>query len=368
MKTTKTLLAALCVMLLWACTASGGQKAETVQNQADLSFLTSLGIDMNKVTTIGTDFNGGSDAEAQSLTHAQGRALLGQVIPYLSGETPDEQADVPGNFFITGVKPMAGGYTLVMFLIEFGDGSSESVGIYDSKGTLTDFADLGSWLDFGMEEAEQDMRSGTGYKTEAGMNSITDKGFTIDRSLKYVNWKLEKSTVGEDDEPYPVPTPTGTIWELKKQYVYTLDTNGHLRLAMPLKTRTTGTPDRVSLLRDEIDDLDFLPISDASRFDRLNSLAEKVNVMTQEIDDQLQYNIEVMAWRYFDATPQAFLRWIADHRDNPGHILKIFENIFSKAYVPKERLVEQISAMPAGEARDYLERLTAQWGPADAVG
>ena len=36
--------------------------------------------------------------------------------------------------------------------------------------------------------------------------------------------------------------------------------------------------------------------------------------------------------------------------------------------IPKEVLVKDIESMQDPEARSYIERLTAQWGPRDAVG
>ena len=59
---------------------------------------------------------------------------------------------------------------------------------------------------------------------------------------------------------------------------------------------------------------------------------------------------------------------MASHRGRENSLLTVFERLFSNSWVRKEELIDEMQRMTDPSARSYMERITAQWGPADAVG
>lgn len=73
--------------------------------------------------------------------------------------------------------------------------------------------------------------------------------------------------------------------------------------------------------------------------------------------------------RVFSENPDGLLKWLASHRDlSKNRVVTIFESLFSEGIVDKYKLYQQIQDMPAGSDKEYLEKLTGQWGVAGAVG
>ena len=123
-------------------------------------------------------------------------------------------------------------------------------------------------------------------------------------------------------------TKTGCKWKIVNELHYRVDAQGHIMLERTVCNKSQNVP-ATSAFTDKVDEAIYLPRSSGQEsLDRLNRLATSSGMVRFESLD--------------DAT-DAFM-------------------------LPKEVLVKDIESMQDPEARRYIERLTAQWGPRDAVG
>ena len=116
--------------------------------------------------------------------------------------------------------------------------------------------------------------------------------------------------------------------------------------------------------------LQFYPRSQESRLDILNTKATDPDVKRamDNPDVSVGFQIEQVMYIYYRQNPQQVLNWMASHRGRENSLLTVFERLFSNSWVRKEELIDEMQRMTDPSARSYMERITAQWGPADAVG
>lgn len=323
-------------------------------------FLRTLGIDMKNVALL-TDapFNGGDDAHGEALNTEQYKTLLNDVYHFnrFSGE---ELAEMEGNFFITGVRALPGGNTLVVLLVEFGDGSDNNIAVFDRQGRLTDYLDANTWASMDNTEANEDYTAGTAYSTTGMMQFDSDSEFHVTKCLNLVDWvnrgqwKLET---------------VATHWTIERTFHYSVDKAGHLTLQR-IDSATDDHADPRMVQEQDIRALQFYPRSQESRLDILNTKATDPDVKRamDNPDVSVGFQIEQVMYIYYRQNPQQVLNWMASHRGRGNSLLTVFERLFSNNWVRKEELIDEMQRMTDPSARSYMERITAQWGPADAVG
>ena len=343
---------------------SGAAKVETIKS--DFTFLKKLGIDPTDSLLIDTRLETSNDKIVMlGLEENQRKALLNGVFEGL--EDADNEFDY-GAFNIIGVRALPGDYTFVAYHIEFGDGSSGMVCVYDKNGKLTDCVQLGPW-DFRMPEVmNEDCTEGEMRDECNALAFVSQNKFVVNRTLS----RYEFKTTTSDRDEFGVTDfkKTKDLSSIVKEYAYTIDKNGRIKMDKPkMKEQKGNTPE--SLLIDEIEDLTMSPKYEENVYDLLNELAMRplVQQTAGGVDDEFSYRLQGTVARLFELNPQDLLKWIAKHRDlKKNQVVTLFESLFSDGVINKYTLYQQIQKMPAGADKDYLEKLTGQWGPSDAVG
>ena len=339
--------------------ASGAAKVETIKS--DFSFLKKLGIDPADSLLMGNRLETADDKIVMlGLNEKQRKALLGDVF---EGEDADY-----GNFCIIGVRALPGDYTLVVYHIEFGDGSDGLVAIYDRNGKLIDCCQTGPW-DFKMPDfMNDDYTAGVMREEHNVLDMVSNNSFKITNSVS--KYDVVAVPLDGEDEGVSGFKKVKDQMSITKEYNFTVDKNGHLKMETPKVLDKKGATAH-DLLLDEIDGMFKAPKYDVSILDKVNAIAAKPEVKASmgSEEDEVGYRLEAIINRVFAMNPQGLLKWLASHRDlTKNHVVTIFESLFSEGAVDKYLLYQQIQKMPAGADKDYLEKLTGQWGPAGAVG
>ena len=345
--------------------ASGVAKVEKVKS--DFAFLKKLGIDPTDSLLMDERLETAPDKIVMlGLEENQRKALLKGVFEGLEANAENE-LDY-GAFYIIGVRALPGDYTLVTYHIEFGDGSSGMVGVYDKNGKLTDCVQVGPWQFRMPEMMNEDCTEGEMRDECNVLTFVSQNKFVVNRTLS----RYEFKTTTSDRDEFGVTDfkKTKDLSSIVKEYAYTIDKNGRIKTDKPkMKEQKGNTPE--SLLIDEIEDLTMRPKYDENVYDLLNELAMRplVQQTAGGVDDEFGYRLQGSVARLFELNPQDLLKWIAKHRDlKKNQVVTLFESLFSDGVINKYTLYQQIQKMPAGADKDYLEKLTGQWGPADAVG
>ena len=339
--------------------ASGAAKVETIKS--DFTFLKKLGIDPTDSLLMGTRLETADDKIVMlGLEENQRKALLSDVFE-------GEEADY-GGFYIVGVRALPNDYTLVVYHIEFGDGSDGLVGIYDRNGKLIDCCQTGPW-DFKMPDTmNEDYTAGVMNEEHNVLEMVSKNSFKVTST----NSKYDFVAVTADRDEFGMSNfkKVKDLMSITKEYNFSVDKNGRIKMETPKVLDKKGITAK-DLLIDEINGLFKAPKYDVSILDKVNAIAAKPEVQASmgSEEDEVGYRLQAIVNRVFAMNPQGLLKWLASHRDlTKNQVVTIFESLFSEGAVDKYRLYQQIQKMPAGADKNYLEKLTGQWGPADAVG
>ncbi|MBQ7691882.1 MAG: hypothetical protein IJT30_11930 [Muribaculaceae bacterium] len=346
-------------MLLAGCgtaTCSASQAGEGSTNS--YTFLTQLGVDVHKIPTLGSKVEFAYGDELVALTNDQTRALLNDIYHF---DTPNnDDGDMEGMFYIAGAHPVAGDRMLLLFHIEYGDGSGREMAIYDHNGRLTDFLDTGSWNSCQPNESNDDFTRGTAYHELASCEFNAQKPeFTLRRDFALSDFFItDDGTIAFDN----------IHWELLKDYSYTITDDGKFR-QQNVHIEQKGPVNALALMLDAISDLNYLPASDPSRLDQLAALMQRADVRSDlaNPDGMATYRLQGVMQGTFEQNGTAVLHWLAGHRSST-QVIELLKSVFASGWIPKYRMTQELQKLPAGEERTWLERLTAQWGPDGAVG
>lgn len=325
--------------------ASVEPKGESIQ------FLDDMGVASTQLDRLGDNLELTLNETFYSLTEDQRVKLLNDIY-HFDGETEGVQS-------IIGVKSLPNGHTLVLFHNEYGDMNTQEIAIYDKSGKMTDHLETGTALIDNLLDADDGMTAGTSLHNAVKYKFIADSGLELEREYYQYEWVDNNGNF----------VPGRTLWKLQKTYKYRINPDGKI-LFVDIETKKEGDIDRQELLVDEIGDLQMRPASDVRRLDEANLLAARPDVKKDiESDGSGQWQMTSLLWGIFNENPQALLTWLANHRDKTNNrLLGLFESLFSNGVINKSRLVEEINKMKDQDARQYLDTLTAQWGPIDAVG
>ena len=222
--------------------------------------------------------------------------------------------------------------------------------------------DTGYWNDTHPDESNDDYTHGTAYGDETTCSFDSPSTMKLARKYKFFEWTNNKETYEQK--------VVKEFWSIDKQYDYSITNEGIFQLDN-ITSKNVGPVDAKIATLEEISDLHFVPSTDRSLFDRVNQLALRDDIRKEIPNEncQISYRMMGVVQDLFHSQPQRLLQWISTHRDlNKNALTGVFEACFSTGLLPKEDLIEEIDKMPQGDARRYIEELTAQWGPADAVG
>lgn len=359
------LLAALALMPLVACNASGtssnaGDQAAPAAAPAkpDLGFVKKLGVDASKLGTVGDNFDFSAIQEYVPLEDEQVFKLLPMVQNLNEGE-------VEGGYYLEGARALPGGYTMLLYGVEYGDSGTDLMGIYDKNGNLTDFMQLGNCDEFMTIECNDEMTQGKAQVVKTFMKFSSPNEFSIDKTIKVADWKRPPS----EEESLP-SNFTKVHWLVQTLNNYDIDGQGRITLVDEKEVKRQGDIDPDFKRWNAIGNLGHLPASDPNRIECLSKMA---NDLYEQLgrggyDEDPSYHIQQVVAEYFDSNPQTLLQWIYNNRNKKNLIVEHFEQIFANGWRNKYTLVKAIEQMRNKDAQKYLEELTAQWGPRDAVG
>ena len=365
MKMTKLLLMTFIIMLpLMSCSASNNsgdaeqQSAPAAETEKlDLAFLKKMGVDVSQLQTMGDKYDSDKTWKATVLTDEQILTLLPMVKNM-------NDVEIEGGYDIEAARAMPGGHTMLIFAVEYGDSGTELMGIYDREGNLTDFMQLGDIREFSTQQCNDEMTQGTAQVTHTIFTFTSPAEFTIDKTVKLVDWKRAPG-----DEALP-SNFTKVHWLVQTLDSYEVDDQGRITLVDEKEVKRQGEVDPDVERWSGIARLGQLPASDPNRIERLN---DKSNELYEQLgrgdyDADPSYHIQMVLAEYFDSNPQTLLQWIYNYRGKKTLLVEHFEQIFANGWRNKYTLVRAIEQMRNPDAQQYLNDLTAQWGPSDAVG
>lgn len=343
-----------CMLIFASCIAKNSESLSEGKSSASkgesIQFLEDMGVNSSELTRLGKDLKLTFNEIFYSLEDGQRVKLLDDVYHF--------EGDMEGLQSIIGVKPLDNGYTLVLFHSEYGDSGMQEMAIYDKDGHLCDHLETGTALSDNLQEANEDMSEGQSLFNTVEYKFGSAKDMELYREYYLYDWKTENDRT----------EPVRTLWKLKKTYKYRITPGGKFEF-VGINTTKEGDVDKMELLREEIGDLQMRPASDIKRLDEANAMAARPDVRKDiETDGALEWQMTSFLWGVFNENPQALLTWMAGHRDKDNLLLDLFKSLFLNGTINKSRLVTEIGKMKDDEARKYIDDLTAQWGPIDAVG
>ena len=354
------LMAAIAMMPLVACNANGASTNATDQaapaaaapEKPDLGFLTAMGLDVsnlniiNKVWEFSVDFI--------DLNEDQALKLLPMAQFLNDGDIYD------GRYYIIAAKALPDGYTMLLYGWETGDDASlEMMGVYDKDGNITDFMQLGNMGEVSDIEQNEDYTQGRAQMTNIDLKFTAPGVFTLDKTVKEADWKRDPNN---DDG---VRKATKVYWLVQTLETYSVDGKGHIVLDERKQLKREGTLDKEYESWIPINDLSRLPMSDATRIDKLNDLAGK---MKQQLGDQqyadgTSYIVISAINEFFATNPDALFQWIYKNRDRNNMIVGHLQESIANSYLEKALLDKAIDQMTDKAAQKYIKDLTAGWGP-----
>ena len=356
-----TLLVLLATLLAGCGSSTDGDKSATSEQtppaKADLTFLSKMGVDVANIATLSGKVDCNDSTVLTSLTDEQVRALF-QPVHHFDLLPPEE--GVEGVYSIVGAQALPNQHTLLLFHIEFGDGATHPMAIYDHNGTMTDYLDLGVWRSVMPDQSgEFAPDHGRAFHELAFVEFDPQKPeFTLKRDYALSDW------VDEDGEM----KFTDIHWELLKDYHYSIDDNGHFA-QLDTAIDKKGDVDASDALLDEISDLHYLPATDTTRLDKLLALMQLPDTkkLVDDPEGTAKYRLQGVMQAAFEQNGQIVLQWLAKNR-GCNDMIDLLKQLFASGWLRKELMTQELAKMPQGDARNWLEQLTAQWGPDGAMG
>ena len=183
--------------------------------------------------------------------------------------------------------------------------------------------------------------------------------FTLDKTVKEADWKRNPNDENGERQV------TKVHWLVQTLETYSVDDKGHIALDGRKEVKREGTPNEEYESSTAIADLARLPISDATRIDKLNDLASKMKqtLGDEKYADGAVYNVMSAVTEFFASNPDAFFQWIYKNRDSNGLIVEHLQKSITYCYLGKALLDKAISQMTDKAAQKYIKDLTAGWQP-----
>ncbi|MBO7608607.1 MAG: hypothetical protein J6S96_00185 [Muribaculaceae bacterium] len=354
------LLMALTITPLVACNANNGssdaaadQAAPTAApDKPDLSFLAKLGLDVSNLTIIGDVWE--PSAVFVDLNKEQTIRLL-PMAQFMNG---GEEQIYDGRYYLTAAKALPNGYTMLLYGWSTGDDSSlEMMGIYNRDGNITDFMQLGDMNEFSDNEQNDDYTQGRAQMTDTELKFTAPAEFTLDRTIKEADWQRDPNS---EDGGRDI---TKVYWLLTTEKTYNVDDHGHVKLADQKELKRKGNLDNDYELFLQFDDLANMPISDVTRIDKMNDLANKTKqaLGDERFDDTFAYRVISGVSEFFASDPDSLLKWIYKNRKRENLIVRCLMESIENSYIEKSMFDNAINQLTDNDAKQYLKELTATW-------
>ena len=354
------LMVAIATMPLVACNANGASTNGTEQaapaaaapQKPDLGFLTAMGLDVSNLNIINDVWE--FTVDMIDLNKDQALKLLPMAQFLFDGDIYD------GRYYITAAKALPDGYTMLLYGWETGDDASlEMMAIYDKDGYITDFMQLGNMGEFSDIEQNDEYTQGRAQMTDIDLKFTAPGVFTLDKTDKEADWQRDPNDENGERQA------TKVYWLVQTMETYSVDGSGHIALDSRKEVKSEGTPNEEYESSTAINDLARLPMSDATRIDKLNELAGKMKqtLGEQKYADGAGYNVMSAIGEIFASNPDAFFQWIYKNRDSNGLIVEHLQKSITYSYLSKTVLDEAISQMTDKAAQKYIKDLTAGWQP-----
>ena len=323
--------------------------------RADAGFLLQLGIDTSLVTHVPLDGGRFAIDEYTPFVALDGRQVIALLDDAVHWQEAIEADEAEGGRSIAAVYPVTRQHTIVVFSQEFGDGARNELAVYDWQGRLTDYLDMGYWRDMTMlsidddPESEADVRWNTALVAEGGGN------FVIERTDHCCTW-----TDGNSLNPH-------VVGQRITRFHYQVDTAGHLHLS-EITTHDTGHVFAQHYRLEEINQMNWLPLSDTTRLSRLNQLAANdamQNEMNKELSDPDYasddvYRIRLLIWQFFDEKPQEFFQWMYVHRDHDdNHLTPLLLGNLASGFTSLDMAERHARHIADPNVKHYIQQLLA---------
>ena len=279
-------------------------------------------------------------------------ALLGQVAR--TNAVGDDED--PAGCCIVGARRLAGDFVLINFSLDTGAGGLGFMAVYDAAGRLTDYMNVGTW------HCEQ-----PSYRTPQGGYALVERDnivcrFDGDNAFTLVKENSEYEAVAGNvaGEAYH---KVADVWAQVREFNYSIDAKGHFVPKGVVVKKQLGMTAEQKLAY-AIDDLGCLPMSDRSKYDKINRLAARLKQVAPE-HDKWARDLQPIVRDAYDRNPAEFLNWLYSRRGSGNHLAFVFSTIYTGGLEEKTTLLDHIDALDNAAARTYLGNLVDPWTPPD---
>lgn len=335
-------------MMATACKGSKTEASSAVTEQpqqavslADVPFLKAMGLDVSKVA-IGTEY----DTKIFATDAGQGKEvrLTDKQVKLLLGDAPLIDLREGGAPFVVGAKVFADNVMLV-FWHEVGDGHEVILATYNAeKGDLRDISTTPSW-EF-TQQWDGENPDGQTQTYDHSHATFAADGFVLHR-------KTGRNLDGK------------SVWSQERDYDYAITAEGIIKLnkvdVKPLKGKQAGEYYEPTPEVESIYDVCYYSYNDMAALEKLDKLAA-----TYFHRENTKEPVMTMVMSFMRGRAQQLLQYIAVHK--PAALIEALHECITKEWADKGELYNAIQEMPDASAKQYLNELTAQWGPEGAVG
>lgn len=339
MRTTSVWAAALCLMLLAAC--SGGTKVEG----GKFAYLDKLDIAITEDLLLGDTISMPDvycGDPQQTIDDLKGKQLdLDQYDALIVPAGPDI-ADKMSNWLLLGVRDVGGGNTLAAYYACNGMGYCVDLITYDKQGNILDAINARElhllWRCNLNDPNDDNVFTIDGFFTLDGPNRLT-----LHRTMGHCVMDFEGDLKSKPE------------WQQEWVQDYVINDKGHFVLKGQHVIDEQGNVDQYAALDFKSWDMLVCSRHDPSVMDTWNEYSLLVN-STYDPD----YKFNPFPWdvaQLYEMNPGRFLTWMAAHRGTDNRLLPQFK------LPPEDRpaLLQEISRLEYADARQWLTSLVNNW-------
>ncbi|MCQ2290107.1 MAG: hypothetical protein MJZ63_02375 [Muribaculaceae bacterium] len=302
-------------------------------------FLDALDLDVTPVITSGaTTVSTSSISEIRvKLTTDQSEKLLGGLDNY------ENEYDGAG---IHIARKIAGGNFLLLFRVPYPDGDLTYLVTYDKAGVMIDYINTSDWCQDEYFDLEND--SYIMYDMKWGEFKDADK-FVLHRTVS----RTTPAEVGNPKE----------LWSQQRDYYYSVDANGFFTREKIVVGKVKGKKyTKTDLVTIDLDEFTcYVPKSAKGLVGNLHQLC-----LAKDAPGDIHTMFSYVAAALYRGNKMEVLNFIYSNPKSP--VVGLLEFAVSDGNIEKYDLYQAIAALPDGKQKTALHKLTAQWGPAGAVG
>ncbi|MBO7610242.1 MAG: hypothetical protein J6S96_08595 [Muribaculaceae bacterium] len=312
-------------------------------------FLRYNGIDVSKLNIIDGAFTIEENTELYPLEGKQLIALLDDVrhMDYYINVADGRD----GGYSIAGVHDN-GYFSIVVYSIEYGDGGCIEMGIYDDKGKLWDFLDLGYWYEYIGCNIDDGPESDATIRTNTTLTFNEDHTFTL-------------IIAGEMHPINAEPTESNLMGKMTKTIHYGYKERRYFELK-EIDVEYSDPEMEQFFPFDDITDLRYVPKSEVyGKLDTLNGL-----IVSKDVAEDLQneeysnanYMITHTVARWLEMNTEDIFSWLTYHHDPAKHHLLPFVEDCYKSYVADPGMIKYaVERFKSVSPKNYAIRLMQQW-------